>query len=487
MIDRTRDQEEAASRPRPWLATSALNAWFARGWSWLVPPELRCPPERLRQANRVLALCLTVSIWIPVFAAIYLALGARNCACIIGVTGIVLVFVPFVQRATRSPVLAGNLVALLGMFCYTGLAVYTGGHHSPPALWYVSVPVLAVLLAGTRWGLFWTAVTVVAEFAFYLAGELGHDFAIEFSQPGLRFLQCAGLVGIVLCVAAITIVFKSLEFRRQLALEEAVRLAEAADRAKSQFLANMSHEIRTPMTAILGFTELLLEDPAARGSGQATEALTTIRRNGEHLLAIINDILDLSKIEAGKLELERLLTSPRGLLNDVAELMQVRIEAKRLTLRVTHDPAAPIAIETDPTRLRQVLINLVGNAIKFTESGGISLASRWLPCPAGGGQLEVEVSDSGIGMTAEQISRIFQPFEQADNSMNRRFGGTGLGLVISDRLVRKLGGEIEVVSHPMRGSTFIVRLEVASVCPPGAASEPADNEPAEEDALCLIG
>jgi len=239
-------------------------------------------------------------------------------------------------------------------------------------------------------------------------------------------------------------------------LERLNQSVEAANRAKSEFLANMSHEIRTPMTAILGFSEVLLGNLHEEGN---VSAANTIKRNGEYLLELINDILDLSKIEAGKLEVERIACSPGKVVDEVASLMRVRAEAKGLPLQVEYAGGIPETIVSDPIRLRQILINLVGNAIKFTEKGSVRLVVRLLhdatkpPC------LQFDVIDTGIGMTREQASKLFQPFTQADASTSRKFGGTGLGLTISRRLAEILGGGITITSNPGKGSTFSVTVE----------------------------
>jgi signal transduction histidine kinase/FixJ family two-component response regulator len=242
--------------------------------------------------------------------------------------------------------------------------------------------------------------------------------------------------------------------------QEMRRAAEEATRTKSAFLANMSHEIRTPMTAILGFADLLLdrlEKPANLDSAEA------IKRNGEYLLEILNDILDLSKIEAGKLQIEQQLYPLREILQDVTSLMKVRADAKGLPLVLETLGPLPQMIETDPTRLRQILINLVGNAVKFTDAGQVKLVARLLQNESGSASLRLEVADSGIGMTDDQVARLFQPFSQADASMTRRFGGTGLGLTISRRLAEMLGGAIDVESRPGEGSTFRLTLDVGSL------------------------
>jgi PAS domain S-box-containing protein len=228
--------------------------------------------------------------------------------------------------------------------------------------------------------------------------------------------------------------------------------AQAASAAKSEFLANMSHEIRTPMTAILGYTDLLSADgDRAAAPRQRLEYIETIRRNSEHLLAIINDILDLSKIEAGKMTVEDTETRPAQIVHDVLSLMDVRARAKGLTLTAAFDSPVPEIIRSDPLRLRQILVNLVGNAIKFTEVGSVDLR---ITCEPSARTLRFEVTDTGIGLTEDQQSQLFKAFVQADTSTTRRYGGTGLGLRICKRLAEILGGDISVRSRPGEGSTF---------------------------------
>ncbi len=243
--------------------------------------------------------------------------------------------------------------------------------------------------------------------------------------------------------------------RRSAALRETMLRAEEANRTKSEFLANMSHEIRTPMTAILGFTEVLQDYAAGENtSPELVKAVETIQRNGEHLLQIINDILDLSKIEAGKLRVERIPCHPGQIAAEVVSLMQVRADAKNLDLKLEYEGVIPETILTDPTRLRQILLNLVGNAVKFTESGKVRLRLRLHNEPEQNPALQFDVIDTGIGLTAEQAAQLFQPFMQADSSTTRRFGGSGLGLTISKRLAEMLGGTITVESSLGHGSTF---------------------------------
>ncbi|MDX2118422.1 MAG: ATP-binding protein [Planctomycetota bacterium] len=235
-------------------------------------------------------------------------------------------------------------------------------------------------------------------------------------------------------------------------LEDASIRAQSANRAKSEFLAHMSHEIRTPMTAILGYAELLEE--SLKDAGEKRDCVGTIRRSGEHLLTIINDILDFSKVEAGKMEIERVVCEPRAIAAEVESIMRVRATAKGLELRVEIDPSVPRGVQSDPTRLRQVLMNLVGNAIKFTNVGSVSLFAS---ADVHGEACEIRfvVRDTGIGMEEAGLARLFQPFSQADSSMSRRFGGTGLGLAISRRLANLLGGDLSATSTPGVGSEFV--------------------------------
>lgn len=245
--------------------------------------------------------------------------------------------------------------------------------------------------------------------------------------------------------------------QRTLELEQARADALAASRSKSEFLANMSHEIRTPLTAILGFSETLsdnLKEP------ENLDAANTIKRNGEHLLGVINDILDLSKVESGKMTIESLRVNPVRILTDVISLVKIKADGAGLALGFEYIGTIPETIQTDPTRLRQILINMIGNAIKFTQVGGVRVIGRFV----NGKQkpfMQFDIVDTGIGMTEMQVARLFQPFTQADNSTTRRFGGTGLGLAISKRLAEKLGGDIAVVDT-RQGVGTRFRLTVAT-------------------------
>jgi signal transduction histidine kinase/CheY-like chemotaxis protein len=281
----------------------------------------------------------------------------------------------------------------------------------------------------------------------------------------------------------------------QHATDRAIALAhqaEEANRAKSQFLANMSHEIRTPMNGVLGMTELLLESGLPDRQRRFAE---TVRRSGEALLQIINDILDFSKIEAGKLELEHIEFNTREIIEEVAELLAEQAQKKGIELAYLIHNEVPFTLCGDPGRLRQILINLIGNAVKFTQQGEVVVQVQMAPLPTNSTtspphdgdpgvdhrldhtcQLRFSIRDTGIGIASEQLNRLFQPFTQADGSTTRKFGGTGLGLVIAKQLAEVMGGKIGVESTPGKGSTFwfTVQLEISQQ-DPRAHAEPAPS------------
>jgi signal transduction histidine kinase/DNA-binding NarL/FixJ family response regulator len=241
-----------------------------------------------------------------------------------------------------------------------------------------------------------------------------------------------------------------------LARDEAV----SASLAKSSFLANMSHEIRTPLTSIIGFAELLLQPQSTEVD--ADDALKTIIRNGRHLLQVINDILDLSKIETEQLEVESIVVPLPRLLSDIEALTAGRAQQKALLFSIEHKLPLPSALRTDPVRLKQILLNFSSNAIKFSNEGEVRLV---VSHDAASGRISFEVCDQGIGMNPEQVARLFQPFVQADVSTTRQFGGTGLGLYICKQLADLLGGEISVTSQVGRGSRFGFSLPVGMDTP----------------------
>lgn len=264
-------------------------------------------------------------------------------------------------------------------------------------------------------------------------------------------------------------------------LVAAKEAAEAANRAKDEFLANISHEIRTPLAAILGFTEVLAEPDLTES--ERREHVARVRRNGEHLLSLISNLLDMSKIEADRMPVEAVPTNLQTIVCDVESMMRAIALAKGLALIVQSEAGVPQSIVSDPLRLRQILINLVSNAIKFTPRGEVRLLIGTDRSTTDQLKVWFEVSDTGIGIPPEKLKTLFKPFSQVDSSTTRRFGGTGIGLYISRRLATLLGGFIEVESVPNVGSTFTLRLnDVADVSSPGREARAATSERPEETA-----
>ncbi|MCU0689126.1 MAG: ATP-binding protein, partial [Phycisphaerales bacterium] len=314
-----------------------------------------------------------------------------------------------------------------------------------------------------RWGTWVSSCYPIKNEQGKLIGVLGVDFpASQFvaAQQGATLFVLGVTASLALLTIAVAAIARSgaAALARERELGEARRqTAEAAlagSRAKSAFMAHMSHEIRTPVAAIVGYADLL--GSTAVSPSEQQEHLGTIARNGQHLLTVINDILDLSAIDAGKLTVHPEPIDPIALVSEVGALLDVRCRAKDLELLYDLRWPIPATIDADPVRLRQILVNLVGNAVKFTPSGSvtISLGADLI------GRVLISITDTGVGIRPDQVGQLFQPFVQGDAGMDRRFGGTGLGLTISRRLAQAMGGDITVTSTLGVGSTFTVVLPI---------------------------
>ncbi|MBG0830255.1 MASE1 domain-containing protein [Planomonospora sp. ID67723] len=315
-------------------------------------------------------------------------------------------------------------------------------------------------LVGACLASLFTSVVVI-----YAAGRGVGPFVQPSLQGTLLTTQNYTMVLIATSVLVAAIITERKQFERDLATARDQALD--ASRLKSQFLAIMSHEIRTPMNAVIGLAAVLLAGPL--GSEQRRQ-LQGILTAGQTLLAILNDILDLSKIEADQLVLEETDFAPGALVRDVVGLLSETARAKGLTLTGSCGPELPALVRGDATRIRQILLNLVDNAVKFTSRGGVIVrAGLTGTLPDGAPEVVIEVADTGIGIPADKQERLFDPFVQADASTTREYGGTGLGLAISRRLARAMGGDLRVSSQPGRGSTFTCTIRLA----PASAAEPS--------------
>lgn len=342
----------------------------------------------------------------------------------------------------------------------------------------ILVPLLGTFLLGPRVGFLWLVVAVLAAAGGVYAGENG--WTLGDMDPAPTFGHALGLSNVL--------VFAWLYVRgiEGVATRAVAREREAA-RAKSAFLATVSHEIRTPMNGVLGMTEALLHDEAI--SGEQREQLLVIQRSGRVLVSLVNDVLDVSKIEAGRLELEKAHFAIAEVLADIKALHGASAEQKGLSLIVDTDAALGGVLLGDPTRLGQVLGNLVHNAIKFTERGQVRLrATQAPPNSPGRVQCRFSVDDTGPGISADSMPRLFNRFEQLDGSTTRRFGGTGLGLALSQQLVQLMGGHIEVHSQVGVGTRFefTVAFERAAEQAPTPASESIPEVPGIGRVVLLV-
>jgi signal transduction histidine kinase/ActR/RegA family two-component response regulator len=348
------------------------------------------------------------------------------------------------------------------LFCATLLAA--GGVIFSPAhllLGYKAYAMLAPMVAQT----FASLAPVRPWLTFALAGATAALYALSlWLVPAERAVDPLSYAFMCLAMACLGASFARDQLRLWADLDETRARALEATRLKSEFLTNMSHEIRTPMTAILGFAEEVeVELGISPANAKIRAALSTVRRNGAHLLSLINGILDLSKIEAGRLEIARERVSPVRVVAEVASLLGVHAVEKGLVLETVAIGDVPEAIETDRTRLRQILINLVGNAVKFTDSGRVRIEVGLVEsAPEPARWLEIAVVDTGCGIAPAQMQRVFESFTQVQGSLTRAHQGTGLGLALSRKLARLLGGEIQVESVLGHGSRFGLRIP----CPP---------------------
>ncbi len=445
---------------------TGLIGRFWRLVGWFIPEAIKKgPQEQLRGARAIVAVSLLVASTPPVGVSVGIAYDNIPLALLSAGCHALFILVPWYLRQFGSLRRTVHLACGLAVLVATAWMIPGGGADGASVSLFVVVPMIAVSVLGRRAGLFWVGIIAIVLVGFGVHLLVGGVFPTFMSEEertmGRLSMTLLSAVFILLVAAAshsATVRALTALANANEELRRARQQAEAASLAKGRFLANMSHELRTPMNGILGFADLLHldeKDPERR------LALETIQRSGRTLVALINDVLDFSKFEAGRVALEKATFTLAEVCSCALEMVAHRAHGGGIEVGFVTSEDWDLRVQGDPVRLTQILVNLLGNAAKFTEQGSVRLSVTRVADD----RFRFDITDTGIGITADAQSRLFVPFTQADTTTTRRFGGTGLGLSIVRQLAHAMGGEVTLSSEPGIGSTFSVQVQLPVVGP----------------------